>query len=190
MALTHLYYLTDSFHALIHSDDKEDDDDPPSAVFILRNTTRCKLFRVSRTSRARLFSSPHDGLLVWLSHGHTGWWQKTGLEPESDCSLSLQPTFLPASLLFVVLSLTARQPRGASHWSIISLLSYRLCQARQADYTHDSWEEWHRAHQSRWRKPSRKVTKKKNNNSVLLRAVTFKRHGILNINPETINFLK
>lgn len=46
MALTHLYYLTDSFHALIHSDDEDDDDDPPSAVSscVIQHDVNCSEF--------------------------------------------------------------------------------------------------------------------------------------------------
>lgn len=47
-------------------------------------------------------------------------------------------TFLPASPFLLVLSLTARQPQGPSHWSIIRLFSYERRHARQTDAMRDS----------------------------------------------------
>lgn len=47
-------------------------------------------------------------------------------------------TFFPASPFLLVLSLTARQPQGPSHWSIIRLFSYERRHARQTDAMRDS----------------------------------------------------
>lgn len=135
------------------------------ACLILHNTTRWRLLRVFLTSHGGCFP-PH--MTGCLSNCHMD-----TLGDDCECPSTLLKTRQRLSQTAVSLAahLPSCQPfsywfyhwqpdnhREPSHWSIIRLLSYCLRCARQTDYMHDSWEEWHCAYCSWWRKPVTKVS--------------------------------